>query len=132
MKSSTRADAEQPTALKHEFARALRNNATHAERKLWHCLRDKRLNGFKFRRQQPIGPFVADFYCAGAKLIIELDGSQHADGEHPGYDMRRTEWLQARGYRVLRLWNSDVLSDSDYGLGCILHEIEKTLGREAE
>ncbi|MFL5239582.1 MAG: endonuclease domain-containing protein, partial [Rhizomicrobium sp.] len=67
------------TELEREAARQLRLNATDAERKLWYCLRDKRVLGLRFRRQQPIGPYIADFYCSAAKLVVELDGSQHAD-----------------------------------------------------
>lgn len=112
-------------ALKRGAARSLRNNSTEAERKLWHCLRDKRLCGFKFRRQQPIGPYIVDFYCSGAKLVVELDGSQHGDGRRPIYDLQRTRWLETHDYAVIRFWNTDVLKDSDYVLGCILHAIQK-------
>ena len=91
-----------------DFARNLREDATDAERKLWALLRRKRMK-LRFRRQQPIGPYVADFFCPSAKLIIELDGSQHADDEHRLKDARRTQWLESRGYRVLRFWNLDVL-----------------------
>jgi very-short-patch-repair endonuclease len=114
--------------LKRGVARRLRNNATDAERMLWYRLRDKRLSGFKFRRQQPTGPYVVDFYCSEAKLIVELDGSQHGDGRHPAYDLQRTKWLQYRDYIVVRFWNSDVLNDSDYMLGCILREIQRNRG----
>jgi very-short-patch-repair endonuclease len=107
--------------LKKDLARTLRSNSTEAERKLWHCLRDKRLEGIKFRRQQPIGPFVADFYCAPAKLIVEIDGSQHAE-ERACHDEKRTRWLEARGHNVLRFWNSD-LQDSDHILGVISYAI---------
>jgi very-short-patch-repair endonuclease len=110
--------------LKREAARQLRLNATEAERKLWSCLRDKRLLGLRFRRQQPIGPYIADFYCAAAKLIVELDGSQHAD-VRAHYDLSRTGWLETRGYKVVRLWNTD-LQDSDYVIGVIAHAIRKS------
>jgi very-short-patch-repair endonuclease len=111
------------TELKREAARQLRLNVTEAERKLWHCLRDKRLLGLRFRRQQPIGPYIADFYCSAAKLIVELDGSQHADGRAQ-YDIRRTRWLESRGYKVLRFWNTD-LQDSDFVIGAISHVIRE-------
>jgi very-short-patch-repair endonuclease len=91
-----------------DTARSLRESATDAERKLWRLLRRKRMK-VRFRRQQPVGPFVADFFCPSAKLIIELDGSQHAEEEHRVKDARRTRWLESRGYRVLRFWNLDVL-----------------------
>ena len=85
-------------------ARALRAAMTDAEQALWRALRQKQLDGTRFRRQQPLGPYVADFYCAAAKLIVEVDGGQHADGA----DAARDAWLAARGYRVLRFWNPDV------------------------
>jgi very-short-patch-repair endonuclease len=114
------------TELKREAARQLRLNATEAERKLWSCLRDKRLLGLRFRRQQPIGPYIADFYCAAAKLIVELDGSQHANAQAQ-YDLSRTTWLEARGYKVLRFWNTD-LQDSDFIVGAICHAVRTLKG----
>ena len=83
---------------------------TDAERKLWLYLRQRQLDGFHFRKQCPIGPYIADFACLRAKLIIEVDGSQHADSVH---DTARDAWLAARGYRVLRFWNNDVLQNMD-------------------
>ena len=116
------------TELKREAARQLRQNATEAERKLWHCLRDKRLLGLRFRRQQPIGPYVADFYCSAAKLIVELDGSHHADSGAQ-YDRIRTKWLESRGYKILRFWNTD-LQDSDFVIGAISHAIRESLKQD--
>jgi very-short-patch-repair endonuclease len=87
--------------LRHR-ARDLRNNTTDAERALWRVLRGRQLQGFRFRRQVPIGGFIADFVCPQAKLIIELDGGQHA--ERSEYDAARTSRLEAMGYRVLRYW----------------------------
>ena len=92
--------------LRHR-ARELRNNATDAEIALWRALRGKQLEGFRFRRQVPIAGFIADFLCPQAKLIIELDGSQHA--EQSNCDAARTRKLVLLGYRVLRHWNDDVL-----------------------
>ena len=91
-------------------ARALRRDSTDAERAMWRILRDRRLAGFKFRRQQPLGPFFADFACFSHRLIIEIDGGQHAD--NPA-DERRTAWLERQGFRVLRFWNNDVLSNRE-------------------
>lgn len=88
-------------------ARELRNNATDAERALWRALRGRQLDGFRFRRQVPIGGYIADFACQQAKLIVELDGGQHA--EQTQYDALRTAALQLLGYRVLRYWNDDAL-----------------------
>ena len=112
--------------LKRNIARSLRANATESERRLWHCLRDKRLMDVRFRRQQPIGPYIADFYCSVAKLIVELDGSQHGDAKEEIRDRKRTMWFQARGYCVLRFWNSD-LSDSDYVIGAISQILRERL-----
>ena len=93
----------------YDFARELRGNPTDAEKRLWWHLRSKQLDGFRFRRQQPIGPFIVDFFCPAAKLVIEVDGGQHdSDFERDG---KRTDWLEARGYRVLRYWNNDVLEN---------------------
>src|SRR6266542_2532556 len=87
-------------------ARALRTNLTDAERKLWRAPRDRRLGGTKFRRQAPIGPYIADFICYEARLVIEVDGGQHADSPS---DRRRDQWLAVNDGLVLRFWNSDVL-----------------------
>ena len=94
--------------VKRELARALRTNSTDAERKLWCRLRRKQMNNMRFRRQQPVGPYVADFLCASAKLIVELDGSQHGLAENIVHDAIRTRWLEANGYQVLRFPNEDV------------------------
>ncbi len=88
------------------LARVLRADATPAERDLWQIVRGGRL-GTRFRRQQPIGPFIVDFYCAEARLVVELDGKGHAD--QLGYDERRTSWLAAKGLTVLRFANADVI-----------------------
>ena len=88
-------------------ARRLRRQSTDAERALWSKLRDRRLGGVRFRRQAPIGSYIADFVSHERKLIVELDGGQHAGRR--AYDARRTRWLESRGYTVLRFWNDDVL-----------------------
>jgi very-short-patch-repair endonuclease len=90
-----------------ERARALRKNPTEAERSLWKHLRLRQLHGHKFRRQQPLGRYIVDFVCFEKKLIIEVDGGQHAE-RFPS-DAARMAWLEARGFRVLRFWNHDVL-----------------------
>src|SRR5258708_19172250 len=87
-------------------ARRLRANQTEVEKRLWSRLRDRGLSGLKFRRQVPLGPFVADFVCADHALIVERDGGQHSTSE--GVDRRRTAWLESRGWRVIRFWNNDV------------------------
>ncbi|MDO8377695.1 endonuclease domain-containing protein [Phenylobacterium sp.] len=88
-------------------ARSLRATQTHAEARLWHVLRARRLGGWKWRRQVPVGPYIADFLCLEAALVVELDGGQHS--ETLAYDARRTAYLQAQGFRVIRFWNSYVL-----------------------
>ena len=113
-----------PFPRNSEMARALRQNATEAERKLWRLLRNRRLANWRFRRQQPIGPYFADFFCSSAKLIIEIDGSQHAEDEHRISDASRTEWLEARGYRVMRFWNIDVLKTPDSVMDAIFNVLE--------
>jgi len=91
--------------------RQLRRNATEAEKMLWQHLRGRSLEGHKFRRQVWIGPYIADFLCNEAALVVELDGSQHADSAD--YDAARSAYLEERGFRVLRFWNNDVLGDID-------------------
>ena len=99
--------------MANERARYLRRNQTDAERKLWFHLREFRRQGFHFRRQCPVGPYIADFLCYSMRLVSEVDGEQH--GEEPGiaHDRRRDEWFQANGYRVLRFWNNDVLGNAE-------------------
>jgi len=92
-------------------ARALREAPTDAESLLWYHLRDRRLGHHKFRRQRPIGPYFADFACLEAKLIVELDGGQHVDAA--AYDENRTRFIEAQGFRVLRFWNDEVLTQID-------------------
>ncbi|MBI4519049.1 MAG: endonuclease domain-containing protein [Deltaproteobacteria bacterium] len=92
-------------------ARLLRKNPTEAERTLWRYLRLRQLHGHKFRRQQPLGPYVADFACLERRLIVEVDGAQHA--EQAGRDAQRTAWLESQGFRVLRFWNNEVLRNHD-------------------
>ncbi len=88
---------------------------------MWFLVRGRRLKGFKFRRQHPIGPYVADFCCKKPRLVVELDGSQHLrQGEE---DAKRTEFLEAWGYQVLRFWNNDVLSNTDAVLEVILNKL---------
>jgi very-short-patch-repair endonuclease len=91
-------------------ARSLRRNSTDAERAMWRILRNRQLAGFKFRRQQPLGAFIVDFVCFSHRLIIEIDGGQHAEN---ATDERRTAWLERQGFRVLRFWNNDVLANGD-------------------
>jgi very-short-patch-repair endonuclease len=102
---------------KRDTARALRHNATDAERIIWLLLRDRRLGGLKFRRQVPIGPFVVDFASVEHRLVVELDGGQHADSLA---DARRDAFLAREGWRVLRFWNNDVMQNREGVLERIL------------
>ena len=90
-------------------ARKLRRQQTDVETKLWMRLRDRQLCGAKFRRQHPVGPYIADFCCVERALVVELDGGQHA--EQAAADRARTDFLESRGYCVLRFWNNDVLTN---------------------
>ena len=92
-------------------AQELRKNMTIAEKKLWNILRHDRFNGLRFRRQVPLGSYIVDFACFEAKIIIELDGSQHL--EQMDYDENRTRYLEMLGYKVLRFWNREVLNNID-------------------
>jgi primosomal protein N' (replication factor Y) len=98
-------------------ARQLRRDMTDAERRLWSRLRDHRLEGWSFRRQHPIPPYVVDFACADARLIIEVDGGQHAGSRG---DARRDQVLNGLGWRVLRFWNNDVLVNTEAVLATVL------------
>jgi very-short-patch-repair endonuclease len=104
-------------------AKRLRRYQTDAERVLWFHLRDRRLRGLKFKRQVPIDRYVADFCCADARLIIELDGGQHAT--RTSEDANRTKVLDAMGYLVLRFWNNDVMQNIDGVLEEILSTLEQ-------
>ena len=110
-----------PDSFSANRARRLRRDATDAESRLWLKLGDRRLSGFKFARQRPIGPYIVDFVCRDRKLIVEVDGGQHADNVR---DRIRDDNLAAEGYRVLRFWNTDVLSNMDGVLITILAELE--------
>jgi very-short-patch-repair endonuclease len=94
-----------------ERARQLRANPTDAEKKLWSLLRLKQVDGHRFRRQVPIAPYVVDFFCPAARLIIEVDGGQHATAMTD--DDARTAWLNAQGHRVIRFWNNEILQNPD-------------------
>jgi very-short-patch-repair endonuclease len=94
-------------------ARALRAASTDAERIVWNLIRAHRLNGVGFRRQTPIGPYIVDFVSHAAHLVIELDGGQHYDVAHEARDARRDQFLRAKGFRVLRIGNHDVMMNRE-------------------
>ena len=101
-------------------AARLRRDMTDVERKLWLAVRDRRLGGFKFRRQATIGLFIVDFLCAESRLIVELDGGQHSEQA----DARRTAFLEKQGYRVIRFWNVDVIESFEGVLDMILAALQ--------
>ena len=107
-----------PTRL----ARSLRNNATRAERYLWRHLSRRQLEGHKFSRQTPVGPFVCDFPCREARLVIEVDGGQHNESRR---DHSRTAYFNIEGHRVISFWNNDVLENIDGVLTTILSHLER-------
>lgn len=96
---------------------------TDAERRLWATLRGRRLRGYKFRRQHPVGPFILDFVCIEHRLVIEADGGQHSDN---ATDDRRTAWLSRRGWRVIRFWNNEILSNTEGVQEAILEALALT------
>ena len=99
------------------FAKQLRSNMTDAEKLLWYHLRGHRLNGAKFKRQQPLGDYIVDFVSFEKKLVIEVDGGQHLESES---DNQRDAWLQGQGFRTLRFWNNEVLAETESVLEKIL------------
>ncbi|MDB5501283.1 MAG: (cytosine-5-)-methyltransferase [Tardiphaga sp.] len=105
-------------------AKVLRTNMTDAERRLWYLLRAHRFAGFKFKRQIPIGRYIVDFVCRAERLIIEVDGGQHADSSQS--DRTRDLWLEDQGFRVLRFWNNEVQNNTDGVLEVILEHFGRS------
>ena len=106
-------------------ARELRKNMTEAERRPWRNLNRRQLAGMKFGRQQPIGPFVADIVCFDCRVIVDVDGGQHA--EQLSHDLDRARWLEAQDDKVLRFWNNEVLAHTEAVTQAILEYIERRL-----
>ena len=100
-----------PGSMANKNARKLRRNPTDAEQRLWSRLRRRQVDGHRFRRQVPLGPYVVDFLCYEARLIVEVDGGQH--DAHAAADAARTAWLGSQDFRVIRFWNNDVLEKTD-------------------
>ena len=121
MARQRKADPVRRKVHKRPLAKLLRANATGAERILWSILRYKQLAALRFRRQQPIGPYIVDFFCPSAKLVVELDGSQHGADKIVAYDEDRTRFLESKGYRVLRFWNVEVIRNRDSVAEAIYH-----------
>ena len=103
------------------LAKVLRKNSTDAENWLWRQLRAKRFGNHKFKRQQPLGKFIVDFVCFDAKLVIELDGGQHA--EQAVEDAARVAWLERQGFHVLRFWNNELMTNLEGVLAQILKKL---------
>jgi len=113
-------EGERPLAVAR--ARSLRGRMTDAERKLWYLLRDKRFNGAKFRRQVPLGRYVADFLSFERPVVIEVDGSQHSGC---AADVARDDWFRSQGFTVVRFWNNEVLTNIEGAATLLLDAIEK-------
>ena len=103
------------------YAKTLRQTMTPEEQVLWYLLRNRRFADYKFRRQHPVGPFILDFACYQPQLAIELDGGQH--DENHRYDERRTQWLEGRGWKVLRFWNNELSENTEGVLTVILEAL---------
>ncbi len=105
----------------HHKARQLRKTQTDAERRLWQLLRNRSVAGCKFRRQHPVGPYICDFVCIDRQLVIEVDGGQHATQLEK--DEIRTHYLESKGYAVMRVWNHEVLTETEAVLEKIVNMI---------
>jgi very-short-patch-repair endonuclease len=107
-------------------ARNLRKGQTEAEKVFWHSVKAKRFEGYKFKRQVPVGPFYADFVCEEARLIVEIDGGQHSENQK---DLQRTAFLNSKGYEVVRFWNNEVLGNLDGLLSSLSLTLSRKCGR---
>ena len=110
------------TTHSKQRTRSLRQRATDAERLMWAFLRDRRLLGYKFRRQHSIGPYFVDFVCLSEMLVVELDGGQHTEQAH--YDEKRTRFLESKGYRLVRYWDHERLLDPELVLDDVLRHLQ--------
>ena len=120
------------TSVRRAAAKRLRANTTPHERLLWGALKELPVDGTHFRRQAPIGPYVVDFLCPAAHLIIELDGGHHNEDETAKRDRERQLWLEQQGYRVVRFWNSEITGDLTAVLERIYVELHGSRGAEVE
>ncbi len=110
--------------IRRKYARDLRANMTEAEHKLWFHIRGKHLDGYRFRRQHPIGPFITDFACVREKLIIEVDGATHGEDEEIRSDERRTAYLESAGWKVIRYGNEAIYKHIDDVLDDIIAHLK--------
>ena len=116
---------EKNQKIHRDLARNLRKNMTTPEQHLWEALRKRQLDGYRFRRQTPLGRYIADFVCLEVRLVIELDGNHHHDQQ--GYDRERDHWMQAQQFQVLRFWNHDILNHQE----TVLQRIRYALHQQA-
>jgi very-short-patch-repair endonuclease len=119
-------------SIRRAAAKRLRANATPHERTLWRALKELPVGGTHFRRQAPIGPYVVDFFCPAARLIIDLDGGHHNEDETRERDRERQHWLEREGYRVVRFWNSEIARDLPAVLERIYEELHGSRDAKAE
>lgn len=110
-------------------ARNLRHNQTDAEQVMWHHLKARRFMNLKFRRQHPVGPFIADFACLEARLIVEIDGGQHSENAR---DASRNAYMNKEGFEVVRFWNNDVLQNIDGVLSALSLTLSRFTGEGTE
>ena len=115
---------------KLDFARKLRREQTDAEKKMWRLLRSRQLAQYKFRRQRVIGPYIADFCCLSPKLIVELDGGQHIESQER--DQRRSQELERHGFKVIRFWDNDVLTNPMAVTETLLRALTPTLSHPSD
>ena len=109
---------------KYIKARYLRNNMTEQEKKLWYYLKKRYINNCRFRRQYPIGKYIVDFVCREKNLIIEIDGGQHNKVQTVIYDKERSEYLETKGFKVIRFWNTDIDRNLEAVLDKITHYLD--------
>ena len=109
-------------------AKQLRKNSADAEKYLWTQIRNRQLEGWKFRRQLPVGQYIVDFACAELRIIVEIDGGQHA--EQIIYDLNRTKILQSKGYQVVRYWNNEVLGNIEGVLEALTLTLSRRRGNQ--
>jgi very-short-patch-repair endonuclease len=118
--------------INRRFAKAMRREMTPAELALWQYLRKPGIGDLRFRRQTPIGPYIVDFFCPQRRLIVEIDGGQHASLDGISSDAERDAWLRQQGYRLVRLWNNDVSGNIDGVCAAILEAAYGPLPKFAE
>ena len=110
--------------IQHQKARELRNNMTKQEQKIWSFLKNRKFYGYRFLRQYPIGNYIVDFICRSKKIIIEIDGGQHNEPQNIEYDTTRTNFLEAKGYKVIRFWTNDIDKNLDGVYKVLIKEFE--------